>query len=263
MVEKEELILVRPVLLSCFNSILDMQGIIGTGTGTIDIREQKFTESNEPSFETAVLHPLTKKFLEDGPLNPYFHTRWNPKTGRVEPLTSQKPKKIKKKTKKKVIIDLVDDESSSLEIKEPTIDPLAFLNRKKKLGGVVDLALKKRDSLVPTVLTSLPSFHTISNGNDVGSGDGSPISLPQISKQRSDRGDMSPLSTQRSITQVISSTDQQQQRALFNQIYSMVTEIDDLTHPKPLMTTREEKNAWTRQTEERKVDLVKQCEEIA
>jgi hypothetical protein len=229
----------------------------------MNIRGQNLTDTSETNTDTYSPHPLTKKFLEDGPLNPYFHIRWNPKTGRVEPMTANKPKKKKKLKKKIVLEDLVDDESSSQEKKETLVDPLAFLNPKKKLGGVVDLALQKRDSLVPPIMSSSP-FPALSGGDSNGGKDDlSPISLPQISST-SMRGVVSPLSTQRTIPQV-SSTDQQQQQALFYQLYSMINEIDDITHPKhfPVGMTKEEKNSWTRQTEERKVNLVRQCEEIA
>lgn len=188
-------------------------------------------------------HPLTKKFLEDGPLNPFFHIRWNPRTGRVEPLTSNTPKKKKRKSNKKKIIveEVIDDESSVGDVK---IDPFAFLNRKKKLGSVVDLAVQQRETIQATPISPPTSAQNST-------------ALPPISSNFSQKSfEESPLSTSRIKTEQI----------VFNQIYSLMSEIDDISHPKPYRPngmTRAEKLSWNRLSDERKLNIVKQCEELA
>jgi hypothetical protein len=231
--------------------LIDFHGIVGTGTGSLliggqhnlIIKEEEEEENNEEPN-----HPIIKKFLEDGPLNPYFHSRWNPKTGKVEPLQSKKPKKKKKNKGKNIqlIVEEEIDEKSAHE--EVVLDPFAFLNRKKKLGGVVDLALKERASMI--ALPSTPSSAS------------TPLTLPRIlSSNQSVKSSSSPLSTTRE-SLVPSDLNQ----TIFKQIYALMSQIDDLSHPKPYRPngmTREEKLSQTQLTEERKFTLIKQCEEIA
>lgn len=205
------------------------------------------------------------KFLEDGPLNPYIHTRWNPKTGKIDPIKTKNLKKKEKtiKIETNIIQDEIDDESREEKI---IIDPLAFFNRKKKLGGVVDLAVQQKSNVVPTSPNS-----STTNSNQV--------SLPQIisnnnssnnnnsnsnnNKSRHNSGTDSP--SQSSFTTKYSSNSLIDQN-ICNQMFAIVNEIDDISHPKPYRLngmTREEKISFNKQTNDRKNNLLKQCEEIA
>jgi hypothetical protein len=232
--------------------LLDFHGIVGTGTGTLLIGQQNLIEKEEWQNKEEPNHPIIKKFLEDGPLNPYFHKRWNPKTGKVEPLVLTKPKKKKKKEGPKIQIVTEEefDEKSSHE--DIILDPFAFLNRKKKLGGVVDLALKQRASIIE--LPSSPSSSSSSHA----------VTLPHLSP--SNRSVKSLNVSSASSPSSTAGADVDPSTMIFKQIYTLMSEIDDLSHPKPYRPngmTREEKLSLSRMTEERKMNLVKQCDEIA
>lgn len=271
---------------------LDFHGVIGTGTGKIDIssiiteednnnnnnnyyysrgnsrkniNNNNFNNNNNDNnnihdnnnqsdnnlHNNTTHHPLILKFLEDGPLNPYIHTRWNPKTGKIDPKKSKKSMKNENNIKKVTSNIIQDDIEEESLIDEVVVDPLAFFHRKKKLGGVVDLAIQQK-----TVLSSADSSAFNTEDSNI-------VSLPQIlvaKNSKNERVDSPSQSSKHSSTKI--NTDQN----ICNQIFAIVNNMDDISHPKPSnynLMSRDEKKAYKRAENERKFILLKQCEEIA
>lgn len=193
-------------------------------------------------------HPLISKFIEDGPLNPMFHNRWNPRTGKVDPLPLIKPIK-KKKKKKKVIVEASDDEDSSVRGSIET-DPFDFLTKKTSLAAVVDMAL----------LQSTPLIDGVDNGDLAIAVEGDNMSDVSVEgeslRSKLDEDDMNARAEKEATLK----------QNVFNQLWAMIDEIDSIRNPKPYRQegwSRAEKKAYRVAEQDRKLQLINTCEAIA
>lgn len=236
---------------------IDFKNIVSTGTGALSIKESDrrllsakpvtINRSSEP-------HPLLSKFIDDGPLNPMFHTRWNPRTGKVDPLPTKEVAKKKKKKKKKAIERQASEDDDSSVLMPADTDPFAFLTSSKKktdLLGVVDQAVR-RQSEAKALLTDIIT-------DDLAGPDGDEVS--EVS------GDAdSSVDTQSLDTLSLQEKEVMLKEKVFNQIFAIMDEVDDIRNPKPYKPegwTKADKAQRRRQIEDRKMRLVEICEEIA
>ena len=64
----------------------------------------------------------------------------------------------------------------------------------------------------------------------------------------------------------MTNTSNKNDQNISNQLFAIMNEMDDISHPKPYRftsLTREEKISFNQQTNERKLEILKQCDEIA
>ena len=228
---------------------LDYQSILTTGTGALSIKEDdKLMLSTRAKHNTQCdSHPLVSKFLEDGPLTPIFHTRWNPRTGKVDPLPTLNVPKKKKKKKKVIQRTQVDDDDNSSIVKSGEnsveLDPYAFLSQKRDLSSIVGLALSSK------VAQSAPE------ASDALSEVSMAPSVPSLTSEDSDEeGPIDDAQREAMLRQNV-----------FNQLYAYMQDVDAIRHPTPYLPsmTRAARREWKSQELERKLRLVMKCEDIA
>jgi hypothetical protein len=200
-------------------------------------------------------HPLLSKFIEDGPLTPMFHNRWNPRTGKIDPLPTKNPVK-KKKKKKKEVVDVSDDEESSVAMDS---NPFAFLTKKTDLGDIAMLAAR---------LQSPPKDGLQVDTYDLALGGAAGDNVSEVSpgshlggeslQTEEDKEDLDPLSRAQKEAAL--------KQNVFNQLWAMMEEVDSIRNPRPYRKegwSKADKKAYRLAEQDRKLQLIATCEAIA